>query len=151
MRCHMPVKDSAAFPRASRAISTAPITSPSPSSESTCSDLRHWKRIGLIWPSTRLHAPSRADRSFGEDWTTRCTCRWVTYLRHRDVIIAMSALTDVIRLHHLADVISLCHIADVIRLCHLADVIISCHIADVITRSWPLTLTFLLTVDHWLR
>ena len=58
MRCHTLVKDLVAFPRTSRAFSTAPITSPPPSSESTCSDLRHRKRIGLIRPPIRRHAPT---------------------------------------------------------------------------------------------
>ena len=57
-RCHALVKDSVAFPRASRAFSAAPITSPPLSSELTCSNLCRRKRIGLIRPPTRRQAPT---------------------------------------------------------------------------------------------
>ena len=65
----------------------------------------------LIRPSTRRHAPTEvlARIEPRAPCTTGSHANVIT-----DVIIATSALTDVIRLHHLADIISLRRIADVI-------------------------------------
>ena len=94
MRYHTPVKDSAAFPRTSHAISIASINSPPPSSESSFSDLHHRRRIGLIELSTR--------------WP-KLRCDWITCLwSPADVIFdiitttsaSKSALANVACLRH---------------------------------------------------
>ena len=119
---HTPIKDSAAFPRA---FSIAPITSPLPSSESSCSDLHHQKRIVLIRCSTCPHVPTEVSMRIEPRALTRPTRHWVTCWHH------------CWRYH--------CHVNPNWR--HLVNVISLRHTADIITGSWPLTLTFLLTID----
>ena len=118
VKASMPSETARAPTHHPHAFNTAPITSPLPSSKFSCSDLCRRKRIGLIRHSTRHHASTEVSASI-EPHAPRATRSPANVIA--SVIIATSALTDVIRLHHLADVINLRRIA------------------NVITGSWPLT------------